>query len=221
MIGFAEISMEDMLPWGGFGANPRPLHWQRYWEQVGGVLAGGFPYSEGIFEDINKAVTFQLNWSPNRTAADIVHEYAAYEYSPKVADDVLTACQLMEAGTAHRPANVPQYLATCKDLPPARASQVPLYLLPRACRPQRYLDLLERADAKLTPQARKAWRWRILLLRAQLDAELADSAGTPTAKSERCFRELTRIYHADGASWVVHPPTHAWLRDSYLRPHIE
>jgi hypothetical protein len=221
MIGFAEISMESMFPWGGFGANPRPLHWQSYWEQVGGALAGGFPYSEGIYEDINKAVTFQLNWSPHRTAADIVHEYAAYEFSPKVADDVLTACQLMEAGMAHFPADVGKYLAACKDLPPGAMPQAPLYLLPRACRPRRYRDLLKRADAKLTGKARKAWRWRILLLRAQLDAELSASGGAPTGKSERCFQELARIYHADGADWAVHPPSLAWLRERHPRPQGE
>lgn len=68
-------------------------------------------------------------------------------------------------------------------------------------------------EAQDDPLARKAWRWRILLLRAELDAELAESGGAPTRKSERCFQELTRIFHADGAEWAVHPPTYAWMRE--------
>ena len=34
-------------------------------------------------------------------------------------------------------------------------------------------SLLSRVDRRLAPQARSAWRWRILLLRAEVDALLA------------------------------------------------
>ncbi len=54
VLGFPEISMQNMSPWGGFGANPRPRHWQAHWDKVKNVMAGSFPYSEGIFEDMNK-----------------------------------------------------------------------------------------------------------------------------------------------------------------------
>ncbi|HUS48323.1 MAG TPA: hypothetical protein VM098_09390, partial [Phycisphaerae bacterium] len=96
-LGFPEISMENMSPWGGFGANPRPAHWQHYADTTRDALAGSFPYSEGIFEDINKAICLQLNWDPGRRVDEIVREYAAYEFSPQVADDVAVAIALMES----------------------------------------------------------------------------------------------------------------------------
>jgi hypothetical protein len=214
IVGFAEISMEHMWPWGGWGANPRPHHWQEYWERAGGTLAGGFPYSEGIFEDINKATTLQLNWSPQRTPADIVYEYAASEFSPKVADDVLTACQLMEVNMGHFPVDVKQYMEA-HPAAQGKLPQAPLFPLPRLFNPRRYLDLLKRAEAKLTVAVRKSWRWRILVLRAALDTELFASRGAPTRKSERYFDELTKIYGAQTAEWAVHPPSYAWLQKVY------
>ena len=41
-------------------------------------------------------------------------------------------------------------------------------------------DLMEQADARLTAQARRAWRWRILLLRARIDAQLYVNRGIGT-----------------------------------------
>ena len=55
-LSFPEISMWGNSPWGGYGANPLPGRYQRRWNQVSHRVSGGFPYSEGIYEDINKAV---------------------------------------------------------------------------------------------------------------------------------------------------------------------
>ena len=45
-----------------------PSRFQRLWNQVKRVVEGGFPYSEGIYEDINKAVVVQFYWDRDRTA---------------------------------------------------------------------------------------------------------------------------------------------------------
>ena len=57
----------------------------------------------------------------------------------------------------------------------------------------------------MPPEARKAWRWRILYLRALLDEELCRSGGRPTEGSDGYFEELTRIYHAEQAELGVSP----------------
>jgi hypothetical protein len=48
------------------------------WNAVKDKEAGGYPYSEGIFEDINKVVWAQLYWNPARPVADTLKEYIAY-----------------------------------------------------------------------------------------------------------------------------------------------
>jgi hypothetical protein len=68
-------------------------------------------------------------------------------------------------------------------------------------------ELLEQADARLTRQARQAWRWRILLLRARIDAQLYLNRGAMQGRVlHDAFQELTRIYHARNAEAAVKPP---------------
>ncbi len=86
LINFPEISMWGNWPWGGCGAHPLPNRLQHLWNQAGAVLRGGFPYSEGIYEDINKAIVAQFYWNPDSSAQSTLREYAAFEYSPAVAD---------------------------------------------------------------------------------------------------------------------------------------
>lgn len=201
LVTFAEISMYGMYPWGGFGANPLAGHFQAIWDQCGDLVSGGFPYSEGIFEDINKVIQFQFGWDPQRPALETVREYAAYEFSPEVADDVVHAVRLLEAGHGHGVDTAT--LGTTKR--PA------LYRLQQTTHADACLALLRRAEKRMPPAARQRWRWRILLLRATLDAQLQRSAGRPTAVTERCFAELTRLYSAHKADATVAPPTMARL----------
>ena len=64
-----EIGMHETFPWGGCGATPLPARAQLQWDRVKSQVAGGFPYSEGIYEDITKAVYSQFYWS-DRPAAE-------------------------------------------------------------------------------------------------------------------------------------------------------
>ena len=182
MVNFAEISMGGMGPWGGCGVNPRPRHWQDMWDLVGPHLHGGFPYSEGIYEDINKVVWAQFYWDGRKSVRDIMRAYAAYEFSPDLADDIAGALVRMETTHARRGLDV-----ACLD----GALDID--------------DTIQHADARLPDWARASWRWRLVVLRAQIDAELA-SAGRPTPMVRRALEELTRIYHAQHADPPVRPP---------------
>lgn len=51
------------------------------WQAFRHLLSSGFPYSEGIYDDVNKAIMLQLWWEPGRQPRDIIREYAAYEWS--------------------------------------------------------------------------------------------------------------------------------------------
>ena len=76
--------------------------------------------------------------------------YVQFEFTavPALVDNVMAAIAILEQTWT----------------PPARSSQ-PLTA--------KAFGLLSGVDAKLTTQAKSAWRWRLLLLRAQADAEMA------------------------------------------------
>jgi hypothetical protein len=183
--------MYDMGPWGGYGANPLPQHLQGIWTSSRRLLSGGFPYSEGIFEDLNKVLCAQFFWHDEIDAETVVREYAAAEFAPAVAGDVAAAVAILEANHG-------------RGWGPGADGRVVLRRTERAAEARR---LLEAADARLPEPARRGWRWRILLLRAVIDAELAARDGRPGPECAAAFRELTRIYHAEHAEGAVHPPT--------------
>ena len=190
LLNFPEISMWGQSPWGGYGANPLPDRLQRLWNQARkkpagrfpySALSGGFPYSEGIYEDINKAVCAQLYWDGNRPTIETIREYVAFEFSPDVVDAVTKAVTLLEINHERRKIG-----SSAQDA----------------------FRLLEDSEQKMTPQARKSWRWRILYLRALIDRELLETKGKLQGETlKRAFQELTTIYHAEQAhSMPIHPP---------------
>jgi hypothetical protein len=181
LLNFPEISMWGQSPWGGYGANPLPARLQRLWNQTGRKLSGGTPYSEGIYEDINKAICGQIYWDPERPAMETVREYAAFEYSPAVAEEFVKVVEVFEKDHQRK-----EIGSTAKEA----------------------FDRVRSMEAKLTPHARAAWRWRIVYLRALIDCELLQTHGKLQGKAlQEAFRELTTIYHAEHAhSMPIHPP---------------
>ena len=174
LLNFPEISMWGNNPWGGFGASPLPARFQRLWDQVKHVVEGGFPYSEGIYEDMNKAVVVQFYWDPNQSARTTLTEYITYEFGTGITDDVLAVIDVLEA------------TASCsyKKLP------VDVNAVQRACR------LAETVDARLPEWAKKNWRWEILHLRAVLDRERFAGGGLETPVAEAAMVRLIEIYHS-------------------------
>jgi hypothetical protein len=181
MVNFPEISMWGQHPWGGYGANPLPRRFQRLWDQTQQKLSGGFPYSEGIYEDLNKIIVNQFYWDPTRPAMDTVREYIAFEYSPEVVDQLAKVVSMLEE-------NHP------RDRIGANAVAA--------------FEAVQQADGKLTPQAKAAWRWRVRYLRALVDKELLlHQRRLEGVELKEAFEELTRIYHAENAhSMPIKPP---------------
>ena len=181
LLNFPEISMWGQGPWGGYGSNPLANRLQRLWNQTEGKVSGGFPYSEGIYEDLNKIICAQLYWDGKRSTSDIVKEYIAYEFSPDVVNDVSRAIEILEAN--HNRKQI-------------KANAVEAF------------NLLQQAEHKLTAQTLKSWRWRILYLRALIDREMYERGGKLEGELlKAAFNELTEIYHAQNAhSMPIRPP---------------
>ncbi len=221
MVNFSEISMIGQYPWGGFGANSLPGRLQRLWNEAMDELSGGFPYSEGIFEDINKTICSQLYWAPDKPTMETVKEYIAYEYSPAVVDSVARAIQLLEQGHMRKLA------VEKKEKPDAdwfsentiiggsriefiHADQTPLTeaeMKNLKMSTEEAFRLIDGADKQLTPQVRASWRWRILYLRAVIDRELMKTDGWfegPELKA--AFEGLTKISHSEHGFTGIHVP---------------
>jgi hypothetical protein len=175
LLNFPEISMWGNWPWGGFGAHPLPSRFQRLWDQVKHVVEGGFPYSEGIYEDMNKAVVVQFYWNRDQSARTTLEEYIAYEFGLGVTEDVLALVDLLETAAARS-----------KQKQPIDADAV-----------QRAFQLAEAVDARLPDWARQNWRWEILHLRAVLDRERFAGAGLETPAAEAAMLRLIEIYHCE------------------------
>jgi hypothetical protein len=191
MVGFPEISMYNCNPWGGYGANPLPAHIQSLWNQARTRLIGGFPYSEGIYEDINKAIMAQCYWNPTKPVADTVREYLSAIGVVDV-DKVVRAIDILESAFPHHLTfdNGNRHVSFGNTEGAGEAA-----------------ILLLTVDAEMPEWARVNWRWRILLLRGIIDAELVNNNFIPNAACDIAFNELTKIYHAqkNTNSWVAPP----------------
>jgi hypothetical protein len=201
VVGFPEISMHNTFPWGGFGATPLTARAQAQWNAQKQGLAGGYPYSEGIYEDLTKIVYSQFYWN-DRPAAETVREYIAFEFSPDVVEDVEGVIRTLEQNHRMR-------------WWPGKLEGVPLemnWFPSRGAKPrddpgaEEAYATMRKVDATLTPQARKSWRWRQLYLRALLDSELKTNGGSPNDRCNEAFAELIEIYHAENAIGGVRPP---------------
>ncbi len=173
LLNFPEISMWGNWPWGGFGANPLPSRFQRLWDQVKHVVDGGFPYSEGIYEDTNKAVVAQFYWNREQRASATLEEYIAYEFGSGVSDDVLAMIGLLETAASQ------SYQKQPVDTDGVR----------------RAFELAEGVNSRLPNWARQNWRWEILHLRAVLDRERFGGDGLESPAAEAAMRRLIEIYH--------------------------
>lgn len=181
---FPEISMYRMNPWGEHGANPLPGFCRRLAGNLRGHIVGGWPYSEGIYEDLNKFFWLQFFWNPDRPADDLLAEYAGYYLGPEYADDGVRLFHRLEQ-THERNHWQVRNLAEADEA----------------------WALVEAIDARLPDWARSSWRWRILFVRAALDHLLKNQGFTSpeaqTALAPLC-EELVRIYHAENS--FIRPP---------------
>jgi hypothetical protein len=203
MVGFPEISMYNTFPWGGFGATPLPNRVMGQWQKVQDMLNGGFLYSEGIFDDITKAVYSQLYWNAGTSTEQTLREYISYEYSPKVADSILKVIKILEQNHHMRwwPGEL-EGIKLTQDWFPSKGE------LPQDDpEAEEAYNLIRQTDAQLPGWARKSWRWRILYIRAMLDAELKVNGGSPNQECIKGFKELMSIYHTtEKSDPVIKPP---------------
>ena len=171
------------------------------------------PYSEGIYDDINQVISMQHYWNPAITANATVRSYIASQYSqkPEVIAAVLEAIALLEhVFPMGDPANPSKdgfppyplgpdgacYHYHCGCVAHCVASEG----APNRC--DLALELLQKAEAMMTPQAKAGWRWRLLMDRAVIDAGMFSSR-TPSAAVAAALADIAAIYHMQCPGRVI------------------
>jgi hypothetical protein len=137
------------------------------------LVKGGFPYSEGIYEDMNKAIVAQFYWDKDRSSRETLAEYIAYEFGSGITQDVLTIVDILENNT----------VCAFSKQPIDKAAVKKAY------------DLAERLQNQAPDWVKRNWRWEILYLRAILDHERFAGAGLTTPLAEKAMLRLVELYH--------------------------
>ena len=171
ILTFPEISMWGRIPWGGFGAIAYPKLLERIFRSCERVVEGFRYYSEGTFEDINKAVVTGLYIDPSTTAEAILARYAAYFLPGTDPADFVRLAGLFE--TNHRP----------HMMEPANADAAKTLAL--------------KMDREILPSMKNSWRWRLIYLRAMIDAEICGTDDFQPDAAKPYFDELVRLYCAE------------------------
>lgn len=192
VITFPEISMYGTDPWGGFGANPMPGHLLKKWKETEGVTSGGFPYSEGIYEDVNKAVCLQL-FRSGRDPYDTVREYLRYE------------CEIKEA-------LLDNAVLLIKDLEQSHLRDTYGFQTSEKTVTPWNTDKIEEAEAladeiheSLSNAARENPKWKVLYIRAKIDGELLRNKFKITEEVLNYCGILDRLYHSEKSIRNVRP----------------
>jgi len=178
LITFPEISMWGRAPWGGFGATVIARRLEKAFRQVEKVVSGFNYYSEGFFEDVNKAVVTDLYVNPDETVDGILRRYAAYHFAGTDPEDFVRLAALLEK--THRIEDWQE-----ADVTAAKA-------------------LVDKMDREILPSLKSSWRWRLVYLRATIDRgifgtryrayQVRDQGDVLSPEMHACFDELTAIY---------------------------
>ena len=214
LLTFPDVSMTGVVPWGGVGAicTPTLMKWQE--NPFADHCDGGYLYTEGIFDDMNKVVMLGLYWDRKRPTEETLTDYCGYEYKGIDPKDLIHLIDLIEAS---------QMYTNRFDRKPAPLSFSELAW-----------DLAQKMNEGAAEETKQYWRWRIVYIRAYLDLvryRNCAAAGWPgrtaearywgaflegDAQAQEFLLELIRLYKAqevqDDSRFAYH---------YYVRPPME
>jgi hypothetical protein len=123
--------------------NPRPFEYAAIHNRYAAMSDGFISYSDGVHDDVNKAVWSALGWDRSRDPRGIVIEYARLFFDPGAAEEIADAILALERnwrGPLIANGGVEATLAKWNDL------------------------------ERRLPRLNGNWRWQMCLLRANYDA---------------------------------------------------
>lgn len=214
LLGFPDISMLA-TPWGGFGAAPAPTHLEKVFCERESVADGGFCYSEGVFEDMNKILMLGLYFG-NSTVREIAEDYFRYYFSEDAAAfaNELSDCLEKSLRRTRIDADGKENLYPTREV----TGELPAFPIENLQTVQRAYELALLLEHTARENAKKDMRFQMVFQRAVIDRELMRNNGKMTAETEKAARILEEIYYAQKADYVVSPITEEAVRQN--RGHI-
>ena len=207
VITFPEISMWGRQPWGGFGAIAMPARFERLFRQVEKLADGFMFYSEGLFEDINKAVVIRLYSEPKLTWREIVREYCRYEFpgaDPEKFIELLICLENTQVLPNFKKNSLGVVNVGVGDAPAMGDFETRCrYCLKEATRGEK---LSSELDREITGGMNAKWRWRQLRLRTIIDKAMFTHRDWHSPEADAAYRELARLYNAKRTYDWVRPP---------------
>ena len=191
LIDFPDISMCGSRTWGSFGSNPYTMFLDNNEKNCGHIHDGGFPYSEGIYEDINKWVCANYYCGYHEDSADAVREYIRYEFGVEDTEQILRAIQLMEI-------NLNRAVERHDDGPWV------IKIGNGRAIPETYRIITE-ADKQVPEALRHYWKWRCVYLRAVIDYRLYLNMGVVKNDeiAQDVYKEIQKMFHLENAIFCV------------------
>lgn len=196
-IDFPEISMYTCVPWGGFGASLLARFLNRTNKKSGKLYSGGFPYSEGIFEDVNKFITQTWYSGLFSDAEEAVRAYVRYEFcvGGKALDELTAALLATETGLARKKETAPDG---------------DRYIIAHPEETESVYKTLSYYNSVLPERIVSGYKFRLWYLRAVIDRELVAEDGRPRSSEicQKAMSELCEIYFATPGKtnrWVCPP----------------
>lgn len=149
LITFPDIYMMGVHPWGGYGAVIAPKQMREEQMRFAHLTGGCYMYSEGIADDMNKALCTQLVWDPDVPTEKHIGDYCGYEFPGADIEKFQKMIDLIGI-------NQTRTHIFCKE--PADLDEI------REAR-----RIAEELNEQITPTMKNSWRWRITYIRAILD----------------------------------------------------
>ncbi len=182
-IDFPEISMQYCSPWGGYGASVLTGFLDRTNKACEKLYQGGFPYSEGIYEDANKFIEMEFYNGTCPDAYDALREYVKYEFCCED-EELYEAVKKTETALHRR-----------KD-PESNGKR---YVIQDTSDIDFVYNTIMKYNDILPEKITSSRNFRLFYLRAIIDYEMKNHDFVPSA-SPRCteaMNEVNRIYYAN------------------------
>lgn len=168
------------LTLGREGINPRPVYYAHIHNWFAPYTNGFLTYSDGVHDDVNKAIWSMRGWDPGADVREMLLDYTRFFFGPGVAEGAADGILALEQNWVGPIATNGGIDAT--------------------------LALWERLDAQ-APQLQTNWRWQMCLLRAVYDAyqkhrriyesSLEDAANAILAQASTLGPELAMVQAMD------------------------
>jgi hypothetical protein len=192
-ISFPEISMYSCVPWGGYGASVLTNFLETTHRATADLYHGGYPYSEGIFEDANKFIQLGLFTGDFAHAEDALRRYVRFTFCCED-EELYQAIRRTETALARTRARTEEGIrVTIAD-----TSDVDFVW-----------ETMEKYNASLPKSVTQSKAFRLFYLRALIDREIArnDGYAIRSAAAQEAMAEINRLYYTSDKTnpWVMAP----------------